>query len=180
MVRRLEAAGVDLIELSGGTYEQSGFEHKSESTTRREGYFTVFADQITPHVKKSKICVTGGFRNIEPMAKAISEGTCHMIGLARPLCAEPDLVQLLLAGRSTGARENKFPAHMQTMSAILQIHCFAEGRPIYDLSQQSTVDDVMAMVAVRNFGSHDTCCSQSRQGKKPKRPEGETFDYPEM
>lgn len=35
----LDAKGLDLIELSGGTYEQTGFEHKKESTKAREGYF---------------------------------------------------------------------------------------------------------------------------------------------
>lgn len=150
MVKHLEAAGVDLIELSGGTYEHEAFEYKSESTARREGFFTVFADQITPHVKKSRICVTGGFRNISPMAKAIDEGTCHMVGLATPLCAEPTLPKMLLAGECTGAKKNLFPVQDQTASAIQQIHCFAEGRPIYDLSEQSVVEDVMDMILVSN------------------------------
>jgi 2,4-dienoyl-CoA reductase-like NADH-dependent reductase (Old Yellow Enzyme family) len=39
MATRLEAAGVDLIELSGGTYESFGFNHKKESTVKREAFF---------------------------------------------------------------------------------------------------------------------------------------------
>ena len=38
---RLEAAGMDLIELSGGTYESGAFEHKKESTIKREGMLSV-------------------------------------------------------------------------------------------------------------------------------------------
>jgi 2,4-dienoyl-CoA reductase-like NADH-dependent reductase (Old Yellow Enzyme family) len=37
--RMLEEAGVDLIELSGGSYESLAFEHKKESTKKRESYF---------------------------------------------------------------------------------------------------------------------------------------------
>jgi 2,4-dienoyl-CoA reductase-like NADH-dependent reductase (Old Yellow Enzyme family) len=39
MAKRLEAVGVDLIELSGGTYEGLAFAHKKESTRKREAYF---------------------------------------------------------------------------------------------------------------------------------------------
>jgi hypothetical protein len=39
MARALDAAGVDLIELSGGTYEDLRLYHKQESTRRREAFF---------------------------------------------------------------------------------------------------------------------------------------------
>lgn len=39
MAIRLEAAGVDLIELSGGTYESGAFHHKKDSTKKREAFF---------------------------------------------------------------------------------------------------------------------------------------------
>lgn len=42
----LERDGVDLIELSGGTYEGSGFKHRKESTVKRESFFLEFADEI--------------------------------------------------------------------------------------------------------------------------------------
>jgi hypothetical protein len=37
MAKQLEAAGVELIELSGGTYELMPLEEKKESTLKREG-----------------------------------------------------------------------------------------------------------------------------------------------
>jgi hypothetical protein len=39
MAIRLEAAGVDLIELSGGTYESTAFRHATDSTKAREAFF---------------------------------------------------------------------------------------------------------------------------------------------
>lgn len=37
VAKLLDEAGVDLIELSGGTYESGAFHHKKESTVKREG-----------------------------------------------------------------------------------------------------------------------------------------------
>lgn len=44
--QKLEQAGMHLIELSGGTYESMAFDHKKESTKRREAYFIEFAEQL--------------------------------------------------------------------------------------------------------------------------------------
>jgi hypothetical protein len=57
---------MDLIELSGGTYESLAFEHKRESTKKREAYFIEFAQQIRPSLHKTVLCVTGGFRVSHP------------------------------------------------------------------------------------------------------------------
>ena len=76
MAQRLEEAGLDIIELSGGTYESLAFEHKKESTKKREGFFVEFADQIRPHLKKSVLAVTGGFRTADAMANAIKGKSC--------------------------------------------------------------------------------------------------------
>jgi 2,4-dienoyl-CoA reductase-like NADH-dependent reductase (Old Yellow Enzyme family) len=36
---KLEQARVDFVDLSGGTFEARAFEHKKESTVKREAYF---------------------------------------------------------------------------------------------------------------------------------------------
>ncbi|WAQ88142.1 hypothetical protein PtA15_9A267 [Puccinia triticina] len=79
MAKKLEAAGVELIELSGGTYELLPFEEKKESTLKREGFFLEFADRIRPHLSgASVLAVTGGFRTLDGMASAVSskDRTC--------------------------------------------------------------------------------------------------------
>ncbi|KDQ57636.1 hypothetical protein JAAARDRAFT_687188 [Jaapia argillacea MUCL 33604] len=156
MVEKLEAAKVDLIELSGGTYESLtlAFEHQKESTRRREGFFVEFADKIRPHITKSILCVTGGFRNAEPMADAILQNTCGIIGLARPLCAEPDLPAKMLSGKSHGANVNVLDSPLQTPAAILQIHAIAESRPIPDLSKKDVADDVTAQITGKKKPYH--------------------------
>ncbi|WAR60336.1 hypothetical protein PtB15_9B273 [Puccinia triticina] len=107
MAKKLEAAGVALIELSGGTYELLPFEEKKESTLKREGFFVEFADRIRPHLSgASVLAVTGGFRTLEGMASALSskDRTCDVVGLARPLIFEPHFVADLLAGKTKQAQ----------------------------------------------------------------------------
>lgn len=105
----LDAAGVDLIEISGGTYEQpkmmnlEGMEPSfdpttSASTRARESYFARFAPEMRRHVKRAALMVTGGFRTATGMAAAVTEDGVDVIGVARPLCVDPDQVRKLLAG----------------------------------------------------------------------------------
>lgn len=97
----LEKHGFDYVELSGGTYQELAFEHKRESTKKREAFFLEFADTIIPELKKTKAYVTGGLRTTEGMVKALN--TVHGVGLARPVCHEFDLPQKILDGKVDSA-----------------------------------------------------------------------------
>jgi 2,4-dienoyl-CoA reductase-like NADH-dependent reductase (Old Yellow Enzyme family) len=112
VVRWLDAAGVDLIEISGGSYEQpsmmkmAGLEpvydpSVSASTRAREAYFQKFAPAIRASLKRAKLMVTGGFRSAAGMAAAIGEDGVDLIGLGRPLCYAPDAPGKLLRGEIT-------------------------------------------------------------------------------
>jgi 2,4-dienoyl-CoA reductase-like NADH-dependent reductase (Old Yellow Enzyme family) len=86
--------GVDLLEISGGTYEQLsliGVEPTDvrESTRKREAYFIEYAERIKQSAQ-IPVMITGGFRNRDVMELAIESGEVDVIGLARPLCTEPD------------------------------------------------------------------------------------------
>ena len=105
----LEEARVDFVDMSGGTFEGRAFEHKKESTIAREAYFIEFAEMLRPLLKKTKVYVTGGFRTVGGMVKAIEDGALDGIGIGRPLSMEPFLCKEMLEGRVTGAIENKMP-----------------------------------------------------------------------
>lgn len=98
----LEEAGVDLLEISGGTYEQLALmgraeEQLSEASQKREAYFLHYSTDIRKAIS-IPFCVTGGFRQRETMLKVLDDGEMDMVGLARPLCTEPDISQKLLDG----------------------------------------------------------------------------------
>ncbi len=101
---------LDLLEVSGGTYEQPKLvgldnlsinpekaETRRESTIAREAYFLDYAKDIRG-VAKMPLMVTGGFRSLTGMNAALSADACDIIGLGRPLCADSDVVNKLLAG----------------------------------------------------------------------------------
>ena len=92
--------GIDLLEISGGTYEQMsllGVESTEvrDSTRRREAYFIEYAERIKA-VTKVPVMITGGFRSRSVMSKAIESGEVDVIGLARPLCTQPDCSNQLM------------------------------------------------------------------------------------
>lgn len=108
VVQWLEAAGVDLIEISGGTYEQpkllgvEGVEeeepqHVKQSTAAREAYFVDFALAMQEKVQVP-LMVTGGFRRREVMEQALTSGSADLIGLGRPMCVMTDAPRQLLQG----------------------------------------------------------------------------------
>ena len=100
VAKALEAAGVDLLEISGGTYEVGAMMGvtKRESTRQREAYFLDFAERLRGEVSLP-LMVTGGFRTKEGMDEAIATGAVDVIGLGRPLAVDPDFPRLLLAGK---------------------------------------------------------------------------------
>jgi 2,4-dienoyl-CoA reductase-like NADH-dependent reductase (Old Yellow Enzyme family) len=92
VVKALTEAGIDLIEVSGGTYESPammGVDLK-ESTARREAYFLEYAIKARQYTDKVLV-VTGGFRSATAMNSALQEGATDMIGLGRPMAMRPDL-----------------------------------------------------------------------------------------
>ena len=106
----LQTAGIDLLEISGGTYEQpkllgvEGLEEEepqqvAHSTLMREAYFVDFALAMRDKVS-IPLMVTGGFRRRAAMEQAISAGGADLIGLGRPLCVVTDAPARLLAGQT--------------------------------------------------------------------------------
>lgn len=102
----LDAENVDLVEISGGNYEDAGllFGDKDangrvlrDSTRRREEYFLDYARKAR-QVRRKPLMVTGGFRSRAAMEAALESGELDMIGLARPLVCDPASAARLLDG----------------------------------------------------------------------------------
>ncbi|MBL8882380.1 MAG: NADH:flavin oxidoreductase/NADH oxidase family protein [Hyphomicrobium sp.] len=107
-ILELADAGIDLIEISGGTYEapaMSGLveEPQKASTASREAYFLVFAERVRGLVA-TPLMVTGGFRTLAGMNTALNSGVLDIVGLARLLAIDPDAPALLLRGQDSQQR----------------------------------------------------------------------------
>uniref|UniRef100_A0AC34R237 NADH:flavin oxidoreductase/NADH oxidase N-terminal domain-containing protein n=1 Tax=Panagrolaimus sp. JU765 TaxID=591449 RepID=A0AC34R237_9BILA len=108
MCREFERIGFDFIELSGGTIEKTAFSHLSETTIKREAFFLEFSKRIKPELKKTIVYLTGGFRTVPGMIKAIEENATDGIGLGRPITSEIDLPSKILSGKVQSAIYNPF------------------------------------------------------------------------
>ena len=107
VVVMLDAEAVDLLEISGGNYEQprmmgqEGLEPVfegpvRESTQAREAYFMAYAEEVLK-TARTPVMVTGGFRSRQAMEAAVEAGVA-MVGIGRPVCVEPDAFARLLNG----------------------------------------------------------------------------------
>lgn len=113
VVKWIGEEGIDLLELSGGTYEQLAFmnpkdaEDMRDSTRKREAYFLQYAGAIQQSLNASgkyiPLMVTGGFRTADGMHHAIENRETDMIGLGRPLCTDPDFPNKILDGSTSAA-----------------------------------------------------------------------------
>lgn len=129
--KTIDAAGIDLIEISGGSYEAPAMagvksEKRKESSIAREAYFLDFAEKIRKQVN-CHLMVTGGFRTVEGMNAALDSGACEFIGIARPLAVEPDLTQGLIAGQDVRYAVDKIKTGIPMIDkmAIMEIIWYA-------------------------------------------------------
>ena len=119
----IEAAGVDNIEISGGTYEQPRLlgldnvsinpdrsEVRKESSIAREAYFLEYAEKIKKNIQ-IPLMVTGGFRTREGMESAVKSGACEIVGVGRPLCANPFAIKEMFDGKI-----EQLPIYEKTLS----------------------------------------------------------------
>jgi 2,4-dienoyl-CoA reductase-like NADH-dependent reductase (Old Yellow Enzyme family) len=84
----LGSRGVDLIDISGGTY----FPGAPASSDRRSSgpYFVDFARRARA-VTDVPLMVTGGFKTRREAADAIATGAADVVGLARAMVLDPDV-----------------------------------------------------------------------------------------
>jgi 2,4-dienoyl-CoA reductase-like NADH-dependent reductase (Old Yellow Enzyme family) len=102
VVDALVEAGIDLLEVSGGTYSSAAMmgldDSLRESTRKREAYFLDYALRVRAAHPQLPLMLTGGFRTAEAMNDAVASGGIDIVGLGRPLTLEPDAPGALLTG----------------------------------------------------------------------------------
>ncbi|MDF2417986.1 NADH oxidase [Acinetobacter beijerinckii] len=100
-IKALSKAGIDLIEISGGTYESGVAKAPQKaSTIAREAFFIDFAEKVRAQVK-TPLMVTGGFRSVEGMNQALGSDAFDVVGIARLMAIDPDAPKYLLAGTNS-------------------------------------------------------------------------------
>jgi 2,4-dienoyl-CoA reductase-like NADH-dependent reductase (Old Yellow Enzyme family) len=107
VIKMLDQEKIDLLEISGGTYEQVAFflmnadrANVKESTKNREAYFIDFAKKIRS-ISKVPLLITGGFRTYQFCNEVIENGELDLVGMARPFITNCEQISRFLKGEVT-------------------------------------------------------------------------------
>ncbi|ANN15290.1 NADH:flavin oxidoreductase [Amycolatopsis orientalis] len=137
VVRELGEAGIDLLEVSGGTYEKAAMMGPGRaSTASREAYFLDYAAKAR-QLTDVALMVTGGFTSPDGMAAALRSGALDVVGLGRPLIVDPGLPGRLLRGEDVRAEREAPRTGIRLADSLLEIqwhtqqmHRVAAGKPV--------------------------------------------------
>ncbi|KAJ5486447.1 hypothetical protein N7530_000747 [Penicillium desertorum] len=102
----LAEAGLDFMEISGGSYEDPkmvGYgkanlatEPKSSRTAAREAFFLEFSKEVRQRHPELVLMLTGGFRSRAGAEAAIRDNACDLVGIGRPAAIDAKFPRLLL------------------------------------------------------------------------------------
>ncbi len=135
VVRLLNPLGVDLIELSGGSYEAPAMhgDARDGRTLAREAYFLEFARDIGAEATMP-VMVTGGIRRL-PVAEQVLDSGVAVVGIATALALNPQLPAQWQAGEASAPTlrpitwRNKVLASVAYMAMVKhQLRRVARGR----------------------------------------------------
>ncbi|MEM6294512.1 MAG: NADH:flavin oxidoreductase/NADH oxidase family protein [Myxococcota bacterium] len=120
VAQALEAEGINLLEISGGSYEKPAMMGARASTRAREAYFLEYAETMRQTVKMP-LMVTGGFRTRAGMLEARATGAVDVVGIARPFAVDPDLANKLLAGSDVPLDVGQPALGVRALDDLLQL-----------------------------------------------------------
>lgn len=128
----LQEDGIDLVEISGGSYESRVMLDKVEN--QREAFFLEYAKKARAEVD-IPMMVTGGFRARSIMEDALSKGALDVVGIARPFTNNPSIAQDLLEARTERATDPPVMPGLgllggtsQAMMSVAQMGLLAKGK----------------------------------------------------
>ncbi|SNS63839.1 NADH:flavin oxidoreductase/NADH oxidase family protein [Pseudomonas segetis] len=124
VVGLLNDLAVDLVELSGGSYEVPAMqgEARDGNTLAREAYFVEFARDIQT-VARMPIMVTGGIRR-RPVAEMVVQSGVEMVGIGTALAIDPYLPRDWFQGKDNAPQlppitwKNKTVASLANMAVV--------------------------------------------------------------
>ncbi|KVN00653.1 NADH:flavin oxidoreductase/NADH oxidase family protein [Burkholderia stagnalis] len=135
IVRWLNDEAVDLVELSGGSYESPAMQGRTADgrTLAREAYFLTFARDIAA-VATMPMMTTGGIRRQAVAESVLAEGVA-VVGMATALACVPDLPTRWRSGQAIDAPgvhvrwRDKAAAGLATMALVKRrLRAIAAGR----------------------------------------------------
>lgn len=124
-------AGIDCIEVTGGTVSDSGLRIAAPGINKeeKEAYFRSYAKALKQQGRVPVILV-GGLRTPSLIENLVEQGVCDFVSLSRPFIREPELVKRWKEGsleRAACISCNKCSVHMFR----IPLRCYEE-QPLED------------------------------------------------
>lgn len=169
VIAALAGDGIDLVEVSGGTYEapaMTGAKQK-ESTRAREGYFLAFVERVRAEVGVP-MAVTGGFRTAPGMEAAVSEGAADVVGLARTVAVQPDFPRQVLAGAQPVSKVRRLSTGVKALDQMAMLDVTWYENQLARMGAGGDPDPDMG--GLRSMGR--TLWTQGRQAFAMRRAKG--------
>ena len=114
VVAALSGERIDLLEVSGGSYEEPAMAGSAAASTReREAYFLEYAKTVRSVLGDVPLAVTGGFRSRAGMDAAVSSGECDVVGIGRPTITSPEAASMILSGQAESVVAHQVAAGMR-------------------------------------------------------------------
>jgi 2,4-dienoyl-CoA reductase-like NADH-dependent reductase (Old Yellow Enzyme family) len=153
VVHMLNALNVDVVELSGGSYEAPAMQGQARDgrTLAREAYFLEFAQSMMA-TARMPLMLTGGIRR-KAVAKNVVDSGVALVGIATALAINPSLPNAWRSGQDVApeltpiAWKNKMMASLATMARVkYQLKRLSQGKttkadisPLWALIAQQVV-----------------------------------------
>jgi 2,4-dienoyl-CoA reductase-like NADH-dependent reductase (Old Yellow Enzyme family) len=135
VIDMLEQLGVDLVELSGGSYESPAMSGRpaDSRTLAREAYFLDLATELAATIRLP-LMLTGGISRRDTAERVVAAGV-EIVGMATALAVTPDLPNRWRAGEELTRRlrpvtwSDKTLASAAGMALVRhQLHRIARGK----------------------------------------------------
>ena len=135
VVQMLNGLNVDVVELSGGSYEAPAMQGQARDgrTLAREAYFLEFAQDMLA-LANMPLMVTGGIRRKAVADKVVRSGVA-LVGIATALAIDPSLPNAWRSGQDMAPAlspitwKNKMMASLATMARVkYQLKRLSQGR----------------------------------------------------
>jgi 2,4-dienoyl-CoA reductase-like NADH-dependent reductase (Old Yellow Enzyme family) len=163
VIAMLEPLGVDVVELSGGSYESPAMSGRPAdgSTQAREAYFLELATDLAT-TSSIPLMLTGGITRQETAEKVLANGVA-LIGMGTALAVTPDLANRWSAGNDAAGQlrpvtwSDKTLASAAGMALVRhQLRRIARGRqpaPRTHPARALACDQLVARRALRRYRS---------------------------
>lgn len=131
VIELLNALPIDLLELSGGSYEAPAMQGEARDgrTLAREAYFLEMARELAT-LANMPVMVTGGIRRL-PVVQQVLDSGIAMAGIATALTLEPQLIKHWREGRDPNPQLTSISWKRKPLAALAvvrhQMRCLSRG-----------------------------------------------------